>query len=112
MMGSRELALQPVERGADVFDFADAVGVLAFAQSGAAKIETQHGESEAVERFHGVEDDFVVQRSAKKRMRMADERGVSRGGRAGVEQGFEASGGASRKRERMVAVREARVCSD
>ena len=93
--------LQPVEGGAHVFDLADAVGVLAFAQSGAAEVEAQHRESEAVERFHGVEDDFVVQRSAEEWMRMTDERSVSRGGRSRVEQGFEASGGAFEEEERM-----------
>ena len=90
----RELAFEPIEGGAHVFDFADAVGMLAFAQSGAAEVEAQHGESEAVERFHGVEDDFVVQRSTVKRMRMAHHGGMGRVGRSGVEQGFQASGGA------------------
>src|SRR5450759_968760 len=56
--GERELAFEPIEGGAHVFDFADAVGVLAFAQSGAAEVEAEDGESVAVERFHGVEDDF------------------------------------------------------
>ena len=68
--------------------------MLAFAQAGAAKIEAQHGESEAVERLHGVKDDFVVQRSAVQRMRMANEGGMRCAGRTGVEQGFQASGGA------------------
>jgi len=71
--------------------------VLAFAQSGAAEVEPQHGESEAVERFHGVEDYFVVQRSAIQRMRMANDRGMRRVGRPGVEQRFQASGGTGKK---------------
>ncbi len=91
--GQREFALEPIEGGTHVFFFADAAGVLAFAQAGAAEVEAQHGESEAVERFHGVEDDFVVQRSTVQRMRMAHRGGVCRAGRSGVEESFQASGG-------------------
>jgi hypothetical protein len=40
-----------------------------------------------------VEDDLVVQRPSKKRMRMANHSGVRRVCRAGVEQGFEATSG-------------------
>jgi hypothetical protein len=67
--------------------------VLAFAQAGTAEVEAEHRESEAVERFHGVEDDFVVQRSTVERMRMAHHGGVRRGGRSGVEESFQASDG-------------------
>jgi len=42
-----------------------AVGMFAFTQARATKVETQYGKPEAVQRFHGVEDDFVVQRSAE-----------------------------------------------
>ena len=35
---------------------------------------------------------FVVQRSAIKRVRMADQRGAGRSGRAGIEQRFKPSG--------------------
>jgi len=90
--GQRELAFEPIEGGAHVFDFPDAVGVLAFAQSGAAEVKAEYGESEAVKRLHGVEDDFVVQRSPIKRMRMAHHGGMGRTGQSGVEQGFQASG--------------------
>ncbi len=90
--GERELAFEPIERGAHVFDFPDAVGVLAFAQSGAAEVEAEHGESEAVERFHGVEDDFVVQRPSIERMRVAHQGGMGRTRQSCVEQGFQASG--------------------
>ncbi len=72
----------------------DAVCVFAFAQAGAAEVEAKDGESEAVERLHGVEDDFVVQRSAVERVRMADHGGVRCVGRSGVEECFQASGGA------------------
>jgi len=40
-----------------------------------------------------VEDDLVVQRSAKQRMRMADQRSVRRVVSSGVEQSFQASCG-------------------
>ena len=41
-----------------------------------------------------MEDDFVVERASVERMRMADEGGVSGVGGSGIEEGFEASGGA------------------
>jgi len=78
--GQREFTFEPVEGGPDVFDFSDAVCVLALAQAGAAEIEAEHGKSEIVERFHGVEDDFVVQRSSIERMRMTDQGSVRRVG--------------------------------
>jgi len=92
--GEREFGLDPIESGADVFDFADAVGVHAFTQSCAAEVEAEDRESEAIEGFHGVEDDFVVERSAKERMRVTDDGSVGCGGGSGVEQSFQASGGA------------------
>ena len=92
--GKLEFLFQPVEGGAHIFDFSHAVGVLAFTQSGAAEVEAEHGESEAVEGLHGVEDDFVVERSSVQRMRMTDEGGVGRGGGSGVEEGFKAACGA------------------
>jgi hypothetical protein len=95
--GEREFGLDPIESGADVFDFADAVGVLALAQSGAAEVEAEDGESEAVEGFHGVEDDFVVERSAKEGMRMTNHGSVGCGGGSGVEQSFQTSGRASER---------------
>ena len=87
-----ELTMQPVERGADIFNLATAVVVLSLAQSCSAKVEAQHGETEAVQSFRGVENDFVVKRSPINRMRMADQRGVGRVRRALVEQGFKAPG--------------------
>ena len=85
------LGVEPVERRADVVDFAVAVVVFALAQSGSAEVEAQHGKAEAVQRLHGVEDDLVVQRPAEQRMRMADQRCVRRVVGARVEQRFEAS---------------------
>ena len=100
----REFALQPAKRGAHVFDLADAAVVLAFAQPGAAEVEAQHGKAEAVERFHGVEDDLVVHGAAEERMRMTDERGVGGAGRAGVEHGLEAAGGAGQEQRANLRV--------
>ena len=91
------LGVQPVERGAHVVDFSVAVIVLALAQSRAAKVEAQHGETKTVQRFHGVEDDFVVQRSAEQRVRMTDDRGVSRIFCAGIQQCFQPACGAVEK---------------
>jgi len=87
------LGIEPIERSADIFDFAIAVVVFALAQSGSPKVEAQHREAEVVDRFHGVEDDLVVQRSAEQWMRMTDQRRVRRVISSGVEQGFETSRG-------------------
>ena len=88
-----EFVVEPIEGRANVFDFALAVVVLAFAESGAAEVEAQYRPAEAVQRFRGMEDDFVVQRTAEERVGVADDCGM-RGVAAYVEQGFEASGGA------------------
>lgn len=45
-----------------------------------------------------MEDDFVVERSAVERMGMADDGGVRRVGRSGIQEGFQASGGAGQKK--------------
>ena len=81
--------VEPVERSADILDFTNSVVVVAVAQARSAKIEPQHGKTEAVQRLHGVEHDFVVQRSPKQRMRMADHCGVSCVCGSGIEQHFE-----------------------
>jgi acetylornithine deacetylase len=86
-----KLVIDPIQRGAHVVYFALALIVFTFAQSGPTKVETQHGKSKTVQRFHRVEHNFVVQRSAKQRVRMANQcrmRGVLR---AGVKQSFQAS---------------------
>src|SRR5271165_7153507 len=92
-----ELTVQPVEGGANVIDFAGSVVMLSRAQSGAAEIEAEDGESETVQGFHGVEHDFVVHGPAEHGMRMADQGGVGGVRSARVKQGFEASGGAVEK---------------
>jgi len=86
-----KLRVQPVESGPNIFDFAIAVIVFAMAQSGAAKVEPQHGKTKTVQRLHSVEHDLVMQRPAEQRMRMADDRRVSRVFGACVEQRFQSS---------------------
>ena len=83
--------MKPVERGTNIIHFAHSVVVFALAQAGSAEVEAQHRESEAVESFHGVEDDFVVQGSAKQWVRMANHSCVRGVRSTGVEQRFQAS---------------------
>ena len=80
-----EFVFEPVEGGAYIFDFADPVGVLAFAQASAAEIEAEHGKSKTVQRLHGVEGNLVVERSTVERMRMTHQGSVRRAGRSGIE---------------------------
>ena len=89
-----EFAIQPVESGANIVDFAGAVVVLTVAESSTAKIKAENRQSEGVQRFHGVEDHFIVQGAPILGMRMGNESGVGRAGRADVEQRFELAGGA------------------
>ncbi len=94
----REFILEPVERRANVFDLAEAACVLAFAQPGAAEVEAQHGESEAIERFHGMKYDLVVQRAAVERVRMAHYRCMRRVWRTAIQQRFEEPGRAGQEK--------------
>src|SRR6266536_424119 len=96
--GQSEFMLEPVEGRADVFDFAEAACVLAFAQPGAAEVEAQHGESEAIERFHGMKYDLVVQRAAVERVRMAHYRCMRRVWRTAIQQRFEEPGRAGQEK--------------
>ena len=107
--GQGEFTLEPIESGSHIFDFADAAGVLALAQAGAAEVKTEHGKSEAVERFHGVECDFVVQRSAVERMGMANHGGMRRVGRSGVEESFQASGGTGEEERADAGIGDHRI---
>jgi len=93
----RELLCQPIETCAHIFYFRDAIGVFTFAQSGAAEVEPEDGESESVKGFHGMEDNFIVQRSTVEGMRMADYGAVGCAGRSGIEETFQASGGTGQK---------------
>ena len=67
--------------------------MLAVAESGAAEVEAKDGKAEAVQRLHGVEDNLVVQRPAKQRVRMANERGMPSINRPSVQQRLQASRG-------------------
>src|SRR5437588_6983960 len=86
-----KLGVQPVESGANVLDFAGAVIVFTVAESSAAEVEAQHGKAKAVQCLHGVKYDFVMQCSAKHRMRMADDRGMCRAFGACIQQRFQSS---------------------
>ena len=86
-----ELRVQPVESRANIFNFPVTVIVFAMTESGAAKVEAQYGKPKTVQRLHGVEYNLVMQRSAKQRMRVANDCGMRRIFRTGVEQRFESS---------------------
>ena len=86
-----ELRIQPVEGGADIVDLAVAMIVLAGAESGAAKVEAQHGKSNTIQSLHGMEYNLVMERPAKHRMGMANYRRVRRTLGASVEQRFQPS---------------------
>src|ERR1700722_18761126 len=86
-----KLAVEPVERGANVIQFSEAVVMLALTQPGSAKIKSQCRESETVQRLHGVKHDLIVQRSPVQGMRMANQCGVCSIRCARVQQGFQAS---------------------
>ena len=93
-----ELSVQPVESGANIFNFPVAVIVFAVAESSAAKIEAQHGKTKTVQRLHGMEHNLVMQRSPKQRMRVANDCRMSRILRTGVQQRFESSRWAFKKK--------------
>ena len=92
-----KLIVEPIERGVNVLNFSDPVSVLSFAQSCSTKVEPQNGEPKAVKRFHGMEDDFIVQRSAKERMRMADNSSMCSSLGSCIEQRFQPSSRAVKK---------------
>ena len=89
--GQAKLRGQPVESAPNIFDLPVAVIVLAVAESGATKVEAQHGETKTVQRLHRMEHDLIMQRPAKQRMRMANYRRVRRIFCACVEQRFQSS---------------------
>jgi hypothetical protein len=90
--GQAKAVVEPIEGGADIVLLAAAVVVGAFAESCAAEVEAEDGQSERVEGLHGVVDDLVVHGATAEGVWMAEQDGVAGVGRAGVEQGFEASG--------------------
>jgi hypothetical protein len=68
--------------------------VFAVAEAGAPKVEAQDRKAETVQSFHGMEDDFVMQRSAKQRVRMTNHCRMRRILRARIQQCFQPSRGA------------------
>ena len=86
-----KLRIEPVERRAYIFHFSVTMIVLAMTESSATKIEAQHRKTEAVQRLHGMEHDFVMQRPAKQRMRMTNHRRVCRILGARIQQRFQPS---------------------
>src|SRR5579883_1628081 len=86
-----ERIVEPVESGAHVVLLASPVIMLPLAQSGSAKVKAQYRQPKALKGFHRVVDNLVVHRAAAQRMRMANQRRVSRIRRTGVEQRFQPS---------------------
>src|SRR5437764_14916689 len=68
----------PVDGGGDVFLLAFAFVVRAGARPRAAEVEAQRGHVRALQPARHAKDDFVVQRAAAERMRMADHRDARR----------------------------------
>ena len=87
--GEFEIVFEPAERGANVVLLAVAMVECAFAEADAAEVEAQDGKAKGGEDLHGVVDDLVVHGSTRRRVGVADERGVSGVRTAGVEDGFE-----------------------
>jgi len=75
---ARKFRGEKIESGAHILPFADAPIVHSRAEARAAKIEAQDRQSQGVERFRSLINDFVVQRAAKERMGMADQSGEQR----------------------------------
>src|SRR3954447_14493585 len=65
---------QPVDRGNDVALLAFAFLVMAGACARAAEVESERRDVRRLESARGAEDDFVVQRAAAERMRVANHR--------------------------------------
>src|SRR5205807_4681660 len=63
----------PLDRGDDIVLLAFSFVMLARTGSGSAKIEAQRREVRVFETSCGAKNDFVVERSAAQRMRMADD---------------------------------------
>ena len=67
-----ELAIQPVQSRLHIVGFAASVIMFSMAQSRPAEIEAEHRKTKAVQRFHRMEHDLVMQGAAKEWMGMAN----------------------------------------
>jgi hypothetical protein len=81
-----KFASEKIQSSTRVATLAISAIVLAFAQSSSAKIEPQNRKPKRVQRFRRLIYDFVVHRSAKERMRVANHRSQRRRARAGTPQ--------------------------
>jgi hypothetical protein len=86
-----KLAIEPIQGNANVLGLTFAVSMFSFAQAKPSKIEAQDRKSEAIQRLHGMEDDFVVHRPAINRMRVANQGRMGCVLSTGVEQRFESA---------------------
>jgi len=84
-----KLGIEPVKRCPHILDLTFPMRVFALAEARAPEIKAQYRETKTVQRFHGMKHDFVMQRPAKQRMRMANQRGMRGVGSACIEQGLE-----------------------
>src|SRR5258707_7939661 len=73
-----KLRSKKIQSGAHIALLARAAIVYAGAQSRAAKIKSQDGNAKSIQCFRGLVNHLVVHRAAKKRMRMANNRGKRR----------------------------------
>jgi len=73
-----KLRVQPVKRRADIIDFPGTMIVLSLTQARSAKVKPEHRKTERMQSLHRVKHNLVMQRPAKQRMRMANQRGMSR----------------------------------
>jgi len=91
---TRKPGSKKVQRGTNVALLAETAIVYAGAESSAPKIESQNRNTKGIQRFRHLINHFVVHGTAKKGMRMADNRGERRtcGRRRSPENRFEASG--------------------
>src|SRR5438067_6410775 len=83
------LIFQPIECSTNIFHFSDSMIMLPLTQACAAKVEAEHRKSKAVQSFHRVKHNFIVEGSAIKRMRMANKCGMRGVLHPNVEQSFE-----------------------
>ena len=94
-------AVEPVEAGADVVDFAAPIVVRAFAKAGTAEVEAQHGQAEVREGLGGVVHRLGVHGAAAERVRVRHDGGVERLGRTGVEDRLKPAAGAAEVFDRL-----------